>query len=51
MIHDEDFHARNHPMSHLATAGSDDDSSEPLLLDQGMNVLNSMLSTVTLEAV
>ena len=29
MIHDEDFHARKHLISLLATAGSDDDPSEP----------------------
>ena len=46
MIHDEDFHARKHLISLLAIAGSDDDPSEPLLLDQDMDVINSMSSTV-----
>ena len=46
MIHDEDFHARKHLISLLATAGSNDDPSEPLLLDQDTDVINRMSSTV-----
>ena len=46
MIHDDDFHARKNLISLLATAGSDDDPSEPLLLDQDKDVLSSMSSTV-----
>ena len=46
MIHNDDFYARKHLISLLATAGSDHDPSKPRILDQDMDILNSMLSTI-----
>ena len=46
MIHDENFHAWKLMSSPLATAGSDEEPSEPLLLDQDTDVINSMSPTV-----
>ena len=46
MIHDEDCHARKHLINLLATTGSDEQPSKPLLLDQDTDVINSMSPTV-----